>query len=127
MIFVLLVYPALYGYQKTNDEVYYDMGQCLPEDIDYVIANHKLIDDFDIASTHMMLVDASLSSRERAGHDRTRWSRWTACSYVLGLQSVLGSRVPADDTAGQRALHRRKRQVAAAGSSAPSTGWPATR
>ena len=95
VIFVLLVYPALYGYQKTNDEVYYDMGQCLPEDIDYVIANHKLIDDFDIASTHMMLVDASLSPRElRAMQDEME--QVNGVRYVLSLQSVLGSRVPAD-------------------------------
>ena len=95
VIFVLLVYPALYGYQKTNDEVYYDMGQCLPQDIDYVIANHKLIDDFDIASTHMVLVDTSLSSRElRAMQDEME--RVDGVRYVLSLQSVLGSRVPAD-------------------------------
>ena len=95
VIFVLLVYPALYGYQKTNDEVYYDMGQCLPEDIDYVIANHKLIDDFDIASTHMVLVDTSLSSRElRAMQDEME--NVDGVRYVLSLQSVLGSRVPAE-------------------------------
>ena len=95
VIFALLVYPALYGYRKTNEEVYYDMGQCLPEDIDYVIANHKLIDDFDIASTHMMLVDASLSSRElRAMQDEME--NVDGVRYVLSLQSVLGSRVPAE-------------------------------
>jgi len=95
VIFVLLVYPALYGYQKTNDEVYYDMGQCLPQDIDYVIANNKLIDDFDIASTHMVLVDTSLSSKElRAMQDEME--NVDGVRYVLSLQSVLGSRVPAE-------------------------------
>ena len=103
------------------------MGQCLPQDIDYVIANNKLIDDFDIASTHMVLVDTSLSSRDAAGHAATRWSRWTACSYVLSLQSVLGSRVPADVLPDSVRNIAGKRQVAAAGSSTPSTGWPAMR
>ena len=42
VIFALLIPPAYYGYAKTNDEVYYDMGQCLPEDMEYVIANSKL-------------------------------------------------------------------------------------
>ena len=95
VIFALLVYPALYGYRKTNDEVYYDMGQCLPQDIDYVIANHKLIDDFDIASTHMVLVDTSLSPRDlRAMQDEME--NVDGVRYVLSLQSVLGSRVPAE-------------------------------
>ena len=61
VIFLLLIAPALYGYQKTNDEVYYDMGQCLPEDMEYVIANSKLSEEFNIASTHMVLADANLS------------------------------------------------------------------
>ena len=39
VIFALLVAPAYISYDKTNDEVYYDMGQCLPEDMEYVIAN----------------------------------------------------------------------------------------
>ena len=95
VIFALLVYPALYGYRKTNEEVYYDMGQCLPQDIDYVIANNKLIDDFDIASTHMVLVDTSLSSKElRAMQDEME--NVDGVRYVLSLQSVLGSRVPAE-------------------------------
>lgn len=63
VIFALLIPPAYYGYDKTNGEVYYDMGECLPEDMEYVIANSKLSEDFNIASTHMLLVDANLSSK----------------------------------------------------------------
>lgn len=66
VIFALLIPPAYYGYSKTNDEVYYDMGQCLPEDMEYVIANSKLSEEFGIASTHMVLVDAKLPGKLRA-------------------------------------------------------------
>ena len=93
VIFALLVYPALYGYQKTNDEVYYDMGQCLPQDIDYVIAHSKLADDFDIASTHMLLVDANLPSRDVRNMKR-EMEQVDGVKYVLSLESVVGSRVP---------------------------------
>ena len=34
VIFALPVFPACCGYDKTNDEVYYDMSQSLPEDTD---------------------------------------------------------------------------------------------
>ena len=64
VIFALLIAPAYYGYDKTNDEVYYDMGQCLPEDIEYVIANSKLSEEFDIGSTHMLLIDSKLPSKD---------------------------------------------------------------
>ena len=93
VILVLLVAPAFYGYDKTNDEVYYDMGQCLPEDIDYVIANSKLAEDFDIASTHMLLVDAGLPTRDIRSMVR-EMEQVDGVKYVLGLESVVGPLVP---------------------------------
>lgn len=93
IIFVLLISPAYYGYDKTNDEVYYDMGECLPKDIEYVIANTKLRDEFDIASTHMLLVDASTSSKDV--HSMIKeMDEVDGVKYVLGLESVLDSSIP---------------------------------
>lgn len=93
IIFALLIAPALYGYAKTNDEVYYDMGECLPKDMEYVIANSKLSDDFNIASTHMILLDSKLPSKSvRSMIDEME--RVDGVKYVIGMESVLGSRVP---------------------------------
>ena len=92
-VFVALAIPAYMGYAKTNEEVYYDMGQCLPQDIDYVIAHSKLTDDFDIASTHMLLVDANLPSRDVRNMKR-EMEAVDGVKYVLSLESVVGSRVP---------------------------------
>lgn len=93
VIFALLVAPAYYGYSKTNDGVYYDMGECLPQDIDYVIANSKLRDEFNIASTHMLLVNAKLPSRDVRAMKR-EMENVDGVKYVLSLESVVGSRVP---------------------------------
>lgn len=93
VIFVLLVPPAWYGYNQTNDEVYYDMGECLPEDMEYVIANSKLADDFNIASTHMLLVDRSVSTKDIRSMI-SEMEQVDGVKYVLGLESVVGSRVP---------------------------------
>ncbi len=93
IVFVLLIPPAFYGYSKTNDEVYYDMGKCLPEGIPYVTANRKLSEDFDIASTHMLLVDASLSAKS-VREMTAEMEQVDGVKYVLGLESVLGPRVP---------------------------------
>ena len=92
-VFVALAIPAYMGYAKTNEEVYYDMGQCLPQDIDYVIAHSKLAEDFDIASTHMLLVDANLPSRDVRNMKR-EMEAVDGVKYVLSLESVVGSRVP---------------------------------
>ena len=92
-VFVALAIPAYMGYAKTNEEVYYDMGQCLPQDIDYVIAHSKLAEDFDIASTHMLLVDANLPSRDVRNMKR-EMEQVDGVKYVLSLESVVGSRVP---------------------------------
>ena len=92
-LFVVLAVPAYIGYAKTNDEVYYDMGQCLPQDIDYVIANSKLSEEFDIASTHMVLVDANLPTRD-VRNMKKEMEQVDGVKYVLSLESVVGSSVP---------------------------------
>ncbi len=92
-VFALVVPPALYGYNRTNGEVYYDMGQCLPEDMEYVIAEGKLRDEFNIASTHMLLVDAGLPAKQvRSMVDEME--AVDGVKYVLGMESVVGSRIP---------------------------------
>ena len=93
VIFVIAALPAIYGYSKTNDEVYYDMGKCLPDDMEYVIANSKLSEEFNIASTHMVLVDADLPSKEVSAMMR-EMEQVDGVKYVLGMESVLGSMVP---------------------------------
>ena len=89
----LLIWPAYSGYAKTNDEVYYDMGQCLPEDMEYVIANSKLSQEFDIASTHMLLVSAQLPRRSTE-QMLTEMEQVEGVKYVLGLESAVGPLVP---------------------------------
>ena len=93
VVFVLIAFPAWYGYQKTNDEVYYDMGECLPEDMEYVIANSKLQDQFDIASTHMILVDASTPEKDVRAMCREMESV-EGVKTVLGLETLVGEDVP---------------------------------
>ena len=93
VVFALLIPPAYYGYSKTNEEVYCDMGQCLPQDIEYVIANSKLSEDFDIASTHMVLVSADTPTSSVRKMIK-EMEQVDGVKYVLGLESVVGSKVP---------------------------------
>lgn len=95
ILFVLILFPAYYGYDKTNGEVYYDLGDSMPEDMDFVIANTKLQEKFGVGATHMVLVDAGLPEAEVRAlcHEMEQVE---GIRYVLGMESVLGSLVPED-------------------------------
>ena len=93
ILFAIVLIPAYMGYEKTNDEVYYDMGECLPEDMAYVIANSKLADDFDIASSHMVLVERSTSAKD-IRNMVAEMEQVDGIKYVLSLESIVGCRIP---------------------------------
>ena len=93
ILFAALIYPAYNGYAKANSEVYYDMGKCLPENINYVVSIRKLQNEFDIASTHMVLVDANTSSKD-VRNMMDEMEKVDGVKYALGLESVVGSRIP---------------------------------
>ena len=93
VIFAILVVPSYYGYSKTNSEVYYNIGECLPDDMAYVIANTKLSEEFDMASTHMVLVDASTPNKDVRSMIK-EMEKVDGVKYVLGMESVVGSLVP---------------------------------
>ena len=93
VVLAVLIWPAWNSYSQTQSEVYYDMASCLPQDIDFVIANHKLRDEFDVASTHMALVDASVPQKDVAAMI-DEMEKVDGIKYVLGLESVIGDSVP---------------------------------
>ena len=93
ILFAVLIVPAYYGYSKANDEVYYDMGECLPKNMDYVISNAKLQEDFNIASTHMILTDSALPAKQVKRMIK-EMEAVDGVKYVLSLKSVIGSRIP---------------------------------
>jgi predicted RND superfamily exporter protein len=95
VIFIALIPPFLYGYTQTNNEVYYDMAECLPKDLDFVIANTKLSEDFDISSTHMVLMDSSIDNK-KVKEMISEMEQVDGVKYVLGIESLLGSTIPED-------------------------------
>lgn len=95
VLFALLITPAYYGYDRTNNEVYYDLSQSLPEDMSNVIANTKLKEDFGVGTTEMVLVDSSVSSKDKRNMI-SEMEDVDGVKTVLGLESVVGSMVPED-------------------------------
>ncbi len=93
IIFLVVLAPAIYGYQQTNNEVYYDISRSLPDDMANVIANTKLEDDFGIGTTHMVLSDSKLDSKK--GYKMVdELKKVKGVKYVLGLKSLIGTQIP---------------------------------
>jgi len=92
-LFLVLIPPAYIGYKKTNDEVYYDIGKALPTDMEYVIANDKLIEKFDVASTYMILMDKTKPYREKKAMIK-EMEQVDGVKNVLGMESIIGSAIP---------------------------------
>ncbi|MBQ6025853.1 MAG: MMPL family transporter [Lachnospiraceae bacterium] len=95
VLFVVITIPAFIGYQKTNNEVYYDMADSLPQDLDYAIANAKLKNDFDVAATHMILASADLSAKDTRAMIK-EMEKVDGIKFALGLDSLIGAGVPED-------------------------------
>lgn len=93
LIFLLILPIALYGYRKSGDEVYYNLGASLPEYMGYVQATNKLEEEFDAGATHMVLMDKEISSKETRKMVR-EMKKVDGVEFVLGLDSVLGSGIP---------------------------------
>ncbi len=93
--FAVIAVPAFVGYRKAQSEVYYDMSGSLPEDMEVVVANSKLKDEFNMASTHMVLVDASTPESDVRAMAR-ELNKVDGVKFVLSLETVVGERVPMD-------------------------------
>ena len=93
LVFALLVVPASVCYNRANKEVYYDMTQSIPDDMECAIANSKLKDEFAVGSTHMLLVSADTDGKS-IRNMMSEMEKTGGVKYVLGLESVVGSLIP---------------------------------
>lgn len=91
VIFVALLGPAIYGYQHTN--VYYDLSETLPANLDCSIANKKLEENFDVNSIYMILADSELNSKD-ANKMMTEIKDLDGVTFALGLDSAIGNEIP---------------------------------
>jgi predicted RND superfamily exporter protein len=89
--FVILLVPAIYGYVNTG--VYYDMGQALPKDLECVVANTKLQEEFDMSSTHMILIDKDLPAKDTQAM-MAEINSVDGVKMTIGFDSLVGSSIP---------------------------------
>ena len=100
IIFAILLVPAAIGY--ANTPVYYDFTDILtdedeenidPDQLGFVLADDKLNEYFDVASTHMIVCDANMSHKDAKamlGEIETV----DGVKYALGMDSLVGAMIP---------------------------------
>ena len=93
ILFGAIVFPAYYGYSKTNSEAYYDISKSLPKDMANVVANTKLKEQFGMSNTHIVLVDSKLEPKE-VRKMTEELKQTDGIKFALSLDSVVGTMVP---------------------------------
>lgn len=91
VLFVVILIPALYGY--THTDVYYDLAGTLPKDLESVVANSKLEEDFSMGATHMILADSNMSSKDTSAM-LDEISEVDGVKVAAGLDNLIGPAVP---------------------------------
>ena len=93
IIFVILLIPSFIGYQKAD--VYYNLDRSVPDDLPFRVANNKLADEFQMNSTHMLLVDSDMQKKDVSSMMK-EIDKVDGVKFTLGLESIMGSAVPDD-------------------------------
>lgn len=89
--FLVVLIPALYGYTHTS--VYYDLTATLPKDLDSIVANTKLEEEFHMSTTHVLMCDADLSSKNM-NNMLSEMNKVDGVKFSLGLNSLIGPNIP---------------------------------
>lgn len=100
IVFVIMLIPAVYGYQRAN--ISYDLAALfrgvngIPEEkAPFLKADAKLEKDFGIGCTHMIIADSDMSQKD--GFDMCRDIRnIDGIRNVLGIDAFLDPSIPRD-------------------------------
>lgn len=94
IVFLGLLYPAIYGYNHTK--VYYDLSDTLPDKLNCSQANKLLAENFDKTnSIYMILADTNLSKDDSiAMIDEIK--KLDGISTAMSLDSVVGAELPTE-------------------------------
>lgn len=91
VLFIVVLIPAVYGQINTN--VYYNLTDTLPKDLNSVIANTKLDEEYNMATTHMILVDADMEPKE-VNSMLDEMGKVDGVSFSMSLDTLIGPSIP---------------------------------
>lgn len=91
--FLIFLVPAVYGNNHTD--VYYNLDETLPKELPSIIANEKLKEDYDMNTTHILLLDSSVPASD-VSRMLKKIEKVDGVKWALGLDKLVGPGVPSD-------------------------------
>ena len=91
IVFLALFIPAVYG--STHTDLYYNLDRSLPQDLDSIVALNKMKKDYNMASTHFIVVKDDLSKQSINGMV-DELEDVDGVNNVLSVNSVTGLTLP---------------------------------
>lgn len=91
VIALVLLIPSYYGYK--NYDVYYKLDSTLPKTLESVIANAKLEEEYNMNSTHIVMVDSSMTAKD-ANKMIGEMNDVDGVKFTLGFNSLVGTAIP---------------------------------
>lgn len=91
IIGLVLLVPAYYG--QANAKVYYNLEESLPSNMSSIVSLNVLKHDFDMATTHMILVHDSVPAYQ-LGSMEDELQSVPGVNKVIGTDSILGPNIP---------------------------------
>lgn len=90
-LFLVLLIPAFVC--QSAVDVYYDLTQSVPQDLDSIVSLNKLKEEFNMATTHFVIVDDEISSGELTNLEN-EIKKVDGISSVLAYNEFVGTAVP---------------------------------
>ncbi|MBB6697316.1 MMPL family transporter [Clostridium algidicarnis] len=90
-IFVIAFIPAIYG--ANNAKVYYNLDESLPKDMESVVALNKLKEDYNMTTTHMIVVKDDLPQYKKK-EMADRIEKVDGIEKVLSYDKLVGGSIP---------------------------------
>lgn len=88
---LVMFLPAIYA--QNHAGIYYKLDESLPQDLPSIVANEKLKDDFDMATSHFVLLRDDVSATDMNKMENAI-KNVPGITSVLSYHSMLGAGIP---------------------------------
>jgi len=88
---LVLFLPSVYA--QKHAELYYKLDDSLPRDLPSIVSNEKLKDDFDMATSHFVVLRDDISASDMSQLEQ-RMEEVPGITSVISYHSMLGTGIP---------------------------------